>query len=231
MIASRIISILLGYACGLFPTGRLVGRANETDLRKEGSGNTGMTNSVRVLGWKAGLIVFFGDFFKTVIPIMIVWAVYHNRYPEIVWLTMLYAGLGAILGHNFPFYAKFKGGKGVACSCAAISFFDWRMAPICAALFFIAAIPTQYVSLGSLGILVGFFVQTIVFGQVGILRVAAPFLLETYILAGVMMGLAFFKHRENIQRIANGTERKFREGRHRHDAPDEADAPEQASEE
>ncbi len=209
MILSRVISIVLGYVCGLFPTGTLVGRAHQTDLTKEGSGNTGMTNSVRVLGWRAGVIVVLGDLAKTIVPIMIIWAVYHNRYPEFFWVLMLYAGAGAILGHNFPFYKKFKGGKGVLSSCAAFAFFDWRVAPICAALFFILELPTGYVSLGSLGIFSAFFVQTIVFGQLGILHGGTQFLTEIYILAAILTAVGFFMHRENIKRLVNGTERKF----------------------
>ncbi len=221
MIGIRILLVVIGYCCGLFPTGRLMGRAHDTDLRKVGSGNTGMTNSIRALGWKAGLLVFFGDFIKTVAPMMIVWAVFHGAHPDIVWLLMLYTGVGSILGHNFPFYQKFKGGKGVVCSIGTIIFFDWRLAPICTALFFIAALPTQYVSLGSLSILAGFLVQTIVFGQLGLLHVATEHLLEVYLLAAAMTGLGFFMHRENLKRVANGTESKFRQGRHRNDPPAE----------
>ncbi len=212
MILSRIISIVIGYICGLFPTGRLVGRSHETDLSKEGSGNTGMTNSIRVLGWKAGIIVFIGDFVKTVIPMLVIWLIYRNRAPELVHLLMLYAGVGAILGHNFPFYSKFKGGKGIVCSCATIIFFDWRLSFICAALFFGTVIPTGFMSIGSLGILSGFFVQVIVFGQLGLLHVGAQYLAEVYIVAAIMTAVGFFMHRENIRRLATGTERKFNSG-------------------
>ncbi len=209
MILSRIISIILGYVCGLFPTGSLIGRTHEKDITQEGSGNTGMTNSIRVLGWRAGILVFVGDFIKTTIPIVVIWLIYRNIYPDFVKLLMLYAGVGAILGHNFPFYAKFKGGKGIVCSIATIILFDWRIAPICTALFFATVIPTYYMSVGSLSILAGFFVQTIVFGQLGILHIASQYLVETYILAGIMTAVGFFMHRENLQRLANGTERKF----------------------
>ncbi len=222
MILSRIISLLLGYICGLFPTGRLVGRRHDTDLSKEGSGNTGMTNSIRVLGWRAGIIVFAGDFIKTVLPMVIVWLIYRYQYPELVKLLMLYSGVGAILGHNFPIYAKFKGGKGVVCSCATIILFDWRMAPICAALFFATVIPTGFMSIGSLGIISGFMVQTIVFGQLGILHVGAQFLMETYIVAAVMTAVGFWMHRENIKRLATGTERKFNPG-HRSESSETED--------
>lgn len=209
MILSRVIGLVLGYIFGLFPTGMLVGKAHQTDLKKEGSGNTGMTNSIRVLGWKAGVIVFLGDFFKAVVPMIIVLAVFRNREPDAVKLLMLYAGTGAVLGHNFPFYAKFQGGKGIACSIGTIIAFDWRMAPICAALFFLTVVPTGFMSLGSLGILSGFFVQTIVFGQLGLLHVNASLLPELYVLAAILTALAFLRHRENLKRLASGTENKF----------------------
>ncbi len=209
MILSRVIGLVLGYIFGLFPTGTLVGRAHQTDLKKEGSGNTGMTNSIRVLGWKAGIIVFAGDFFKAVVPMVIIWAIYRNVYPDMVKLLMLYSGLGAVLGHNFPFYAKFKGGKGIACSIGNIIAFDWRMAPICAILFFVTVIPTGFMSLGSLGIVIGFFVQTIVFGQLGFLNIAGQFLPELYLLAAILTALAFIQHRGNLKRLATGTENKF----------------------
>ncbi|MCD7980953.1 MAG: glycerol-3-phosphate acyltransferase [Clostridiales bacterium] len=209
MILSRVIGLLLGYVFGLFPTGMLMGKAHQTDLKKEGSGNTGMTNSIRVLGWKAGVTVFFGDFFKAVIPMIIVWAVYRNLYPEAVKLLMLYAGTGAVLGHNFPFYAKFKGGKGIACSIGTIIAFDWRMAPICAVLFFLTVVPTGFMSLGSLGFSSGFFVQTTVFGQLGFLNGGAAVLPELSGLAAILTALAFIQHRGNLKRLATGTENKF----------------------
>ena len=75
MVVFRIVSILLGYLFGLFPTGVLYGKAHNVDIRSKGSGNSGMTNSLRVLGWKAGVVVFFGDCLKAVAAMVIIWAV------------------------------------------------------------------------------------------------------------------------------------------------------------
>lgn len=105
---------------------------------------------------------------------------------------------------------KFKGGKGIASSVGIIFTFDWRMVPICAILFFASVVPTGFMSLGSLGILSGFFVQTIVFGQMGWLKIATRFLPEVYVLTGILTALAFWQHRTNIKRLATGTENKFR---------------------
>lgn len=150
MVVFRIISALLGYLFGLFPTGVLYGNAHHVDIRSKGSGNTGTTNSLRVLGWKAGVIVFLGDCLKAVAAMVIIWFVAKDRYPDTVKLLELYAGFGAVLGHNFPFYMKFKGGKGIASSVGIIFTFDWRMVPICAILFFASVVPTGFMSLGSL---------------------------------------------------------------------------------
>ena len=101
-------------------------------------------------------------------------------------------------------------GKGIASSVGIIFTFDWRMVPICAILFFASVVPTGFMSLGSLGILSGFFVQTIVFGQMGWLKIATQFLPEVYVLTGILTALAFWQHRTNIKRLATGTENKFR---------------------
>lgn len=145
MVVFRIVSILLGYLFGLFPTGVLYGKAHNVDIRSKGSGNSGMTNSLRVLGWKAGVVVFFGDCLKAVAAMAIIWGVARTRYPDAVKLLELYAGFGAVLGHNFPFYMKFKGGKGIASSVGIVFAFDWRMVPICAILFYIRSSDGIYV--------------------------------------------------------------------------------------
>lgn len=210
MIVSRILSLVLGYIFGLFQTGVIYGKAHNVDIRKHGSGNAGMTNTLRVMGWKAGVIVFFGDCLKAVAAMAIIWFLFKDKYPDAVKLLELYAGFGAVLGHNFPFYMKFKGGKGIASSVGIVFSFDWRMVPICAILFFASVVPTGFMSLGSLGILSGFFVQTIVFGQLGLLKVGTQFLPEIYVLSAILTGLAFWQHRANLKRLASGTENKFR---------------------
>lgn len=142
MVVFRIVSILLGYLFGLFPTGVLYGKAHNVDIRSKGSGNSGMTNSLRVLGWKAGVVVFFGDCLKAVAAMVIIWAVARTRYPDAVKLLELYAGFGAVLGHNFPFYMKFKGGKGIASSVGIVFAFDWRMVPDLCGFVFSSVVPT-----------------------------------------------------------------------------------------
>ena len=105
----RLICLAVGYVCGLFQTGYLVGKMNHIDIRKEGSGNSGTTNALRVLGWKAGIFTFLGDVLKCVAAYFIVRFMY--RGSDCLPLLVMYAGAGVTLGHNFPFYMNFKGGK------------------------------------------------------------------------------------------------------------------------
>ena len=108
----RIICLVIGYACGLLQSGYLVGKMHHIDIRKAGSGNSGSTNALRVMGLKAGLMTFAGDVLKCFAALLIVRAIYHGS--NILPLLMMYAGAGVTLGHNFPFYMNFKGGKGIA---------------------------------------------------------------------------------------------------------------------
>ena len=108
----RLICLAIGYVCGLFQTGYLVGKMNHMDIRKKGSGNAGTTNALRVLGWKAGAMTFFGDVLKCVAAFLISYFMY--RGSDMMPLLAMYAGAGVTLGHNFPFYMNFKGGKGIA---------------------------------------------------------------------------------------------------------------------
>ena len=98
----RIICLVMGYVCGLFQTGYIYGKVKGIDIRQHGSGNSGSTNALRVMGVRAGALVFMGDFLKTVIPCFLVRILFASR-PEYVYVLSLYAGVGVILGHNFPF--------------------------------------------------------------------------------------------------------------------------------
>ena len=113
---ARLISILIGYACGHFITGFFYGKTQHVDLREVGSGNVGTTNTYRNLGPKAGILTLLGDVFKVVLSVLIVWLIYHNSAGVNVKVLEYYAALGTILGHNFPIFMKFHGGKGIACT-------------------------------------------------------------------------------------------------------------------
>ena len=209
MISIRILCLVIGYLCGLFQTGVIYGKLHHFDLRNQGSGNSGMTNAIRTKGWKTGIIVFLGDSLKAVLAIVIVWLLYKESHPDLVKLFELYAALGVILGNNFPFYLKFKGGKGIAATVGIVFSTYVYMVPICAVLFFVTVIPTGFISIGSLMIVSSYLVQIIVFLQLGFLGIAAECLPEVYVMAAILTAIAFIKHRQNIKRLATGTENKF----------------------
>ena len=110
----RLICVLVGYVFGLIQTGYLYGKKNGVDLRKKGSGNAGTTNALRTMGWKAGGVTLLGDCFKCVAAVVVVHMIYGKTHTDMMPLLSMYAGMGVVLGHNYPFYLNFKGGKGIA---------------------------------------------------------------------------------------------------------------------
>ena len=208
----RVLCLLFGYACGLFQTGYIYGKAKNKDIREYGSGNAGTTNALRVLGKKAGLIVFLGDLFKAVFACTAARLLADYFGSDISMVYLLYAGLGVVLGHNFPFYLRFKGGKGIAATSGVVlATFDWRIILTCLVLFIIVVAVTRYVSLGSLVMVTTFITMWIVFGQLGIDagHLTGSALYESYILVGVFVLLAYIRHRGNIVRLINGKENKL----------------------
>lgn len=207
----RIIAIIIGYFCGLFQTGFIYGKLHGVDIRDYGSGNAGTTNVLRTFGKKAGIIVYFGDCLKAVVAALII-AFTIGRGQEIEFLLIMYGGLGVVLGHNFPFYMNFKGGKGIAATSGVIFSmlpYDWRIVLIGAITFFGVTFLSRYVSLGSLVFVVVVLIEVIIFGQMGTFHMTQPHLIEAYIVTAVITILAFVRHKDNIKRLMNGTERRI----------------------
>ncbi len=202
----RLICVAIGYLFGLFQTGYIYGMINHVDIRKHGSGNAGTTNALRTLGWKAGVITFIGDCLKCVLAVLLVRFIFADSSH--VELLAIYAGLGAVLGHNFPFYLNFKGGKGIASTAGLILAVHPVMFVIVAIVFITIVWFTQYVSLGSIVIMVLFVVQVVIHGQMGGFGLAGGELYEFYAIAIVLAALAIWRHRSNIKRLATGTENK-----------------------
>lgn len=210
----RIICVLIGYAFGLFQTGYIYGKLHHIDIRKQGSGNAGTTNALRTLGWKAGLITLLGDAFKCVFAVLAVRVIFQNSHGDILPLLSMYAGMGAVLGHNYPFYMKFKGGKGIAATAGLLlSTTEWWMVLICLVVFIVIVAVTRYVSVGSLAVVIIYLLEIIYMGQTGSYGMEANFLYEMYGIAAFLMMSAFFKHRANIGRLLNGTENKISVGK------------------
>lgn len=205
----RIFCLAIGYVFGLFQTAYFYGKAHGIDIREHGSGNSGTTNTLRVLGTKAGLIVFAGDCLKCMIAVWIVRLTFGRLHPEILYLLCLYTGMGAILGHNYPFYMHFKGGKGIAATAGMVLSFHPYFVIMGVIGFFSVFFLTHYVSLGSLLVYAGILVEVVICGQLGVFgEMSWIQLTEMYVITVFLTVLAYWKHRENIKRLLSGTERR-----------------------
>lgn len=204
----RLAALAIGYIFGLFQTAYIYGRLKGIDIRQYGSGNAGTTNTLRVLGTRAGLIVLVGDILKCILAIVTVRLLFADGHTDTYYLLAMYAALGAILGHNYPFYLGFKGGKGIAATAGLILAIHPAYIPMGVLIFFGIFFTTHYVSLGSLLVYAGFLVQTVVMGQMDVFQMPAGHRAEMYAIAVFLTVMAYWKHRENIKRLASGTERK-----------------------
>lgn len=205
----RVICLLIGYMFGLFQTAYFYGKAHGIDIRQHGSGNAGTTNTLRVLGTKAGLIVLAGDCLKCIAAVWLVRLTFGNSHPDMIYLLCLYTGAGAILGHNYPFYMNFKGGKGIAATAGLILAFHPYFIVMGVIVFFGIFFTTHLVSLGSLLVYAGFVIEMVICGQNGVFgEMTQMQLYEMYAISGLLAGMAYWKHRENIVRLLHGNERK-----------------------
>lgn len=205
----RIASLIIGYLFGIIQTAYIYGKMNGIDIREHGSGNAGTTNALRILGKKAGAIVFAGDFLKCFIAIHLVQLIFKKSASEILPLVGLYGAAGCILGHNFPIQLNFRGGKGIACTAGLLAAFDIRIGVIALLTFLAIVIVTRYVSLGSMVIVTEFALFIIVFGQMGLYQMAQTALIELYVLGAFLAGMAIYRHRANIVRLLKGTENRI----------------------
>ncbi len=205
----RIICLLIGHVFGLFQTAYFYGKAHGIDIRQYGSGNSGTTNALRVLGTKAGLIVLVGDCLKCILAVVVIRMLYGGSHPDMIYLLCLYAGAGAVLGHNYPFYMGFRGGKGIAATAGLILSFHPYFVVMGVVVFFGIFFTTHLVSLGSLLVYLGFVIEMVICGQNGVFAgMGQAQLYEMYALSFLLAALAYWKHRENIVRLLHGNERK-----------------------
>lgn len=185
------------------------------DIREMGSGNAGLTNTLRVLGKGAAGVVLLGDVAKAAIAVLIVRLVFlfvggvdtMNPASNMTWVEN-FAVLMAIVGHCYPLYYKFKGGKGVLASISAIFVFDWRVACILLGIFIVLVSITKYVSLGSCIASSCYFIVSFCFGF--FIDHDPAFIINT-IISAFCAGLIVFRHRENIKRLLSHTEKKLGE--------------------
>lgn len=195
---------IIGYLIGSINTAIIVGKiAGNDDIRSHGSGNAGATNALRTYGKVAAVCVVLGDCLKSAVACIlgIVISVVTPLGANNSQLALYASAIGVVLGHNFPLYFKFKGGKGILVSITALMFADWKIAlPILIISIVIMTI-TKYVSLGSvLGSLM-FIAAALIFKA----SYDIPYTIFTCFLAV----LAIYRHRSNIKRLLNGTESKL----------------------
>lgn len=205
----RIICLVIGYVCGLFQTSYIYGKMHQIDIREYGSGNAGTTNALRTLGKKAGALTLLGDCLKCLVAVFLARIFYGNSHQEMMPLLSMYAAFGCILGHNFPFYLHFKGGKGIAASVGMILAVDWRVFLICAVVFFAIFFTTHYVSVCSMSAYVTALVAVTILGRMGDYGLTGAHQLEMDFVMLLMTVLAIYRHRENIHRLKSGTENKL----------------------
>lgn len=210
----RIICIVAGYAFGLIQTGFIYGKIKNTDIRNYGSGNSGTTNVLRTFGAAGGAVTFIGDFFKAVIPALIVGFIFREQGIEAVKMYQMYTTLGVVLGHDFPFFMGFKGGKGIASSAGGLIVVDPVGTVATLVCFALIVVLTKYVSLGSVSAAVIMAVAHILSGEfLGTYGGPGQCRIENYAVMIVLAVLAIFKHKANIERLIKGTENKFSRGK------------------
>jgi len=190
----------VAYLSGAFPTAFVLGKFRNIDITKEGSGNVGGTNTLRVMGWRAGLIVAVVDILKAAIPTYLAAHVF-NYGP----LEVALVALAAIIGHNWSVFIGFKGGKGIACTIGAGAVLFPQALLISLALGVITVALTRFVSLGSL-VLAGALPLVVYLGESTDLNSYPG---EYLLFAIILTALAVYRHRENISRLLAGTERKL----------------------
>jgi glycerol-3-phosphate acyltransferase PlsY len=202
-ILKTLAALAIGYALGSLNTSVIVGRLYGKTITEHGSKSAGLTNTLRVLGKPAAAFVLIGDILKGVVACIIGLQlgvyVYSGGNRDCV--SLLAAGAGAVLGHNWPVYFGFKGGKGALTATTVMFMFNWTLALISLLVFVIIVAITRYVSLGTICAILFFLAISFI----PVFGCNIYFHLFTFLLALVII----VKHRENIQRLVSGTESKL----------------------
>ena len=183
-----VLTIIISYLIGSISPSILIGRARGIDIKKEGSGNAGTTNALRVLGAKAAVITLVVDILKGLLPAILFPLIF--GMPELCY----WSSLAAFIGHLFPVYYGFKGGKGVAVAFGGLLGVNWKLALLCPLTVVIVTLITKRMSAGSISG-AALAVVYAIFLEKGFL----PFII-------IMAALIIFMHRGNIKRLINGEE-------------------------
>lgn len=202
----RCLSLLIGYAFGQILLGYILGKLSNVDIRTKGSGNVGTTNTTRILGKKKGALTLVCDVGKGLIAAGVCYLLFAQDGER---LLAVYGAFGAVLGHDFPCYMGFKGGKGVATSLAFLGVVNPVVIPIALASFILVAVTTKYISLASIitdavSVIILFF-----FGGLKEFSYNPIVQNEVRVMVGIAATILVIRHRENIGRLLRGEESKF----------------------
>ncbi len=205
------LSLIIGYLFGSINVSVILSKvAFKGDVRNYGSGNAGATNMARVYGLLGGLAVLVGDFLKAILACAIALLIAPQAYTEICIMSV---GIACIMGHAFPIFFGFKGGKGVTVGAAVALMVDWKALLFIVAIFIIVFVFTHIVSISSIMGAFGLIFISVVFYVLNLCGVAATFFanftLERVFLAFFAGVLVVWLHRSNILRLLNGEEKKF----------------------
>jgi len=199
-----LAALVAGYLLGSLNTSVIVGMIYGKDIRNFGSKSAGLTNTLRVLGKTAAAFVLVGDVLKGIVACLVGLriGVYVQSGQAVDCISLLAAGAGAVLGHNWPVYFGFKGGKGALTAAAVMFMFNWLMALISLGVFVIVIAVSRYVSLGTISAAVFFVAISFVpyFGNT----------LYFNVFATLMALVIIFKHKANIERLLSGTENNLK---------------------
>lgn len=195
-----MLTVVLGYFLGSINSSLVVGKFYGTDIRKHGSGNAGATNTLRTLGKKAALFVTLGDVLKGIAACLVGLFLVGN-VSGIGNIGLMTGGLASIVGHNWPVFFGFKGGKGALTSFTVVMMMDWRIGLMLLLIFILVVALTRFVSLGSITAALSFPILSSfpMFGKNSV-----------FIAISVVLGLlVIIRHHANISRIIKGTESKL----------------------
>jgi len=196
----RVLCVLIGYGFGCLQFAYILGRLLKgIDIRKYGSGNSGTTNAIRVLGTKIGITTLVLDIIKAVVALVIIALIWGYDQKQL----LLWGGIGVVLGHNYPFYMQFKGGKGVAATIGIFLAADIRLLVLAGVPALILLATTKYMSLASLTYMLLLVVMAAIF------YIGTPIGIEVLALVVILSISGFWRHRANIKRLLRGEEVKM----------------------
>ena len=206
-MATYIIVAIIAYAIGSINFSVIISRKMAGfDLREKGSGNAGTTNVLRTVGTKAALITLICDILKGIVAIVIAYII--GRIVKNVDSAVLVqiAGIFVVIGHAFPIFFEFRGGKGVATSLGVLMITNWQIGLICLIFALVIIIVSKMVSMGAIGAAILFPILTLFIKEHYIIPSSG---MKYFVFSLIMALIVIFLHRENIKRIKNGNENKL----------------------